>query len=95
MRALLVPTLASIGILLASSASVADAADRAGSGARPSETRRITKRSYKRERQGLNAYSREAVECERARHADPTGRFRGFPCWAQEALSPQNGNDRQ
>ena len=36
-------------------------------------------------------YSREEVECERARHADPTGVYRGYPCWAQEALSPKGG----
>lgn len=95
MRALLVPMLACIGILLAVSAPVADAADRAGSEARRSETKRITKRSYKQKRQPRHAYAREAVECERARHADPTGRFSGFACWAQEALSPQSGNDRQ
>jgi hypothetical protein len=36
-------------------------------------------------------YSRKAVECERARHADPTGLYRSYPCWAQEALSPKGG----
>ena len=29
---------------------------------------------------------REVVECERARHEDPTGRYAGYPCWAREAL---------
>jgi hypothetical protein len=87
--------LACIGMLLAVSAPVADAADRAGTEARSSEAKRIKKRSYTRERRALNGYARKAVECERARSADPTGRFGGFPCWAQEALSPQSGNDRQ
>jgi hypothetical protein len=36
-------------------------------------------------------YSREAVECERARHADPSGVYSGYPCWAREAFSPQGG----
>jgi tetratricopeptide (TPR) repeat protein len=34
-------------------------------------------------------YSREEIECERARHADPAGRYAGFPCWAREAFSPR------
>jgi tetratricopeptide (TPR) repeat protein len=32
-------------------------------------------------------YSREEVECERARHEDPAGYFAEYPCWAREALS--------
>lgn len=39
-------------------------------------------------------YSREAVECERARHADPSGIYSGFPCWAQEAFSPRGDQSR-
>jgi hypothetical protein len=31
-------------------------------------------------------YSREQVECERARHEDPAGVYQGFPCWAREAF---------
>jgi len=27
--------------------------------------------------------SREAAECERARHEDPTGLYAGLPCWAR------------
>lgn len=30
--------------------------------------------------------SREQVECERARHEDPSGRYAGYPCWAGEAF---------
>jgi hypothetical protein len=32
-------------------------------------------------------YSREQVECERARHEDPAGVYAGYPCWAREAFS--------
>jgi tetratricopeptide (TPR) repeat protein len=32
-------------------------------------------------------YSQEGVECERAREADPSGYYGGYPCWAREALS--------
>jgi tetratricopeptide (TPR) repeat protein len=31
-------------------------------------------------------YSREQIECERAQHADPTGHYAGYPCWARAAL---------
>jgi hypothetical protein len=31
-------------------------------------------------------YSREQVECERARHEDPAGVYAGYPCWAREAF---------
>jgi hypothetical protein len=31
-------------------------------------------------------YSREQVECERARHEDPAGVYQRFPCWAREAF---------
>ena len=34
----------------------------------------------------------EAAECARARHADPTGLYKHYPCWAREALS-QTGGD--
>jgi hypothetical protein len=30
--------------------------------------------------------SREDVECERARHEDPTGLYAGLPCWARETF---------
>jgi tetratricopeptide (TPR) repeat protein len=32
-------------------------------------------------------YSQEEIECERAQHADPGGRYAGYPCWARTALS--------
>jgi hypothetical protein len=35
-------------------------------------------------------YSREAIECERAQHEDPTGLYAGYPCWAREAFSKGN-----
>jgi hypothetical protein len=40
-------------------------------------------------------YSREEVECERAWHADPSGVYRGYPFWVQEALSPKGGRSRR
>jgi hypothetical protein len=91
MRILLALALGIMGGALALNAPAVDAADKA----KRTETKRITKPGYKKQRPQYYSYSREAVECERARHADPTGRFGGYPCWAQEALSPQNGNDRQ
>lgn len=91
MRVLLGLALVSMGSTLALNAPAVDAADKV----KRTETKRIAKPSYKKQRPQYYSYSREAVECERARHADPTGRFRGYPCWAQEALSPQSGNDRQ
>jgi hypothetical protein len=91
MRLLLALALVISGGAVALNAPALDAASKA----KPAETKRIAKPSYKKQRARYYSYSREAVECERARHADPTGRFGGYPCWAQEALSPQNGNDRQ
>jgi hypothetical protein len=32
-------------------------------------------------------YSREDLECERARSEDPGGTYAGFPCWAREGFS--------
>jgi len=32
-------------------------------------------------------YSREELECERARTEDPGGNYAGFPCWAREGFS--------
>ena len=38
-------------------------------------------------------FSREEVECMRARHEDPTGDFAGYPCWAGAAFgSGRNGS---
>jgi hypothetical protein len=31
-------------------------------------------------------FTREEIECERARHEDPSGRYAGYPCWAGEAF---------
>jgi hypothetical protein len=57
----------------------------------PADAAKKYKRSVERHYYSVPRYSREAVECERARHADPTGAYRGYPCWAQEALSPRGG----
>lgn len=32
-------------------------------------------------------YSREEIECERAKHEDASGQNAGYPCWAREAFS--------
>jgi hypothetical protein len=90
MRMLLAVTLVIMGGTLALNAPAVDAASKA----KRTETKRIAKPSYKKQRPRYYSYPREAVECERAHHADPTGRFSGYPCWAQEALSPKGGNDR-
>jgi hypothetical protein len=89
MRLLLALALVIMGGTLALNAPAVGAASKA----KGTETKRIAKPSYKKRRPQYYSYSRELVECERARHADPTGRFSGYPCWAQEALSPQGGND--
>jgi hypothetical protein len=61
----------------------------------PSDAAPKYKRSAKKS-DSVRRYSRKSVECERAKHADPTGAYRGYPCWAQEALSPRGGGqDRQ
>jgi hypothetical protein len=45
---------------------------------------------------GYRRYSRQQVECERARHADPSGVYAGFPCWARDAFgSGKNGGTRR
>lgn len=38
-------------------------------------------------------YSREQVECERARHEDPAGVYAAYPCWAQEVLGRGQTNN--
>ena len=57
------------------------------SDAAPKYKRYYTERYY----YSAPRYSREEVECERAWHADPSGQYRGYPCWAREALSPKGG----
>jgi len=62
----------------------------------PADAAKKYKRSAERHQYSAPRYSREAVECERARHADPSGVYSGYPCWAQEALSPRgDGTSRQ
>lgn len=40
-------------------------------------------------------YSRQEVECERARHEDPTGAYAEYPCWAREVFGrARNRNDQ-
>jgi len=61
----------------------------------PADAAKTYKRSAERYYYYAPRYSREEVECERARHADPSGVYRGYPCWAQEALSPKGGRTRR
>src|SRR5262249_10268222 len=89
MRMLLAVALVVMGGTLVLNAPTVDAADKA----KPTETKRIAKPSTKKQRPKSYSYSREAVECERARHADPTGRFAASPARPKEALSPKGGND--
>jgi hypothetical protein len=57
----------------------------------PADAAKKYKRSAERHYYYAPRYSREAVECERARHADPSGVYSRYPCWAQEAFSPKGG----
>jgi hypothetical protein len=71
--------LLAVAIVLSGTIAMSQAAD-------ARKDRRSAERSYS---YGYNAYprfSREQVECERARHEDPAGVYRGFPCWAREAF---------
>lgn len=53
----------------------------------PSDAARKAKRITKPHYAAQPRYSlQEEVECERARHEDPTGQFAGYPCWARAAL---------
>jgi len=49
----------------------------------PRKARRSAKPHYYAAQPG---YSQEEIECERARHADPAGRYAGYACWARAAL---------
>jgi hypothetical protein len=48
--------------------------------------KRTGERSYPYGYNAYPRYSREQVECERARHEDPAGVYKGYPCWAREAF---------
>jgi len=61
----------------------------------PADAAKKYKRSAERHYYSAPRYSREEVECERAAHADPSGVYQGYPCWAQEALSPKGGRSRR
>jgi hypothetical protein len=61
----------------------------------PADAHKRYKSDAKRYYYSKPRYSRRAVECERARHADPSGVYSGYPCWAQEALSPKGGRSRR
>ncbi|MBO0766899.1 MAG: hypothetical protein J2P50_20230 [Hyphomicrobiaceae bacterium] len=43
----------------------------------------------------LRASPNYHVECERARHEDPTASFAGYTCWAREAFARGSQGNRQ
>jgi hypothetical protein len=54
----------------------------------PADADSARKRSAKPDDAAPSRYlSRQAVECERARHEDPSGVYARYPCWAREAFS--------
>lgn len=56
----------------------------------PADTTRKTDRSPTPGHDAaLSRHSQEDVECERAQHADRTGLYAGYPCWARAALAPR------
>jgi hypothetical protein len=61
----------------------------------PADAAKKYRRSAERHYYYVPRYSREEVECERARHADPSGVYSGYPCWAREAFSPRGGGGRR
>jgi hypothetical protein len=83
-------TLLAIGVVMGGLLALNGPAD-ADRDAKRIEAKRIAK-SHAFAAQPRDA--REAVECERALHADPTGLYAAYPCWACEVLSPDSGGDR-
>jgi hypothetical protein len=61
----------------------------------PSDAARKAKRITKPHYAAQPRYSRQEVECERARHEDPAGDFAGYPCWARAALGGGRNIDNQ
>jgi hypothetical protein len=75
-------TLLAVLILVGSTCALQGPADAAA---------RKANRSAKTQYQTARPQSpREQAECERARHRDPAGQLAGYPCWAREALSPND-----
>lgn len=61
----------------------------------PSDAARKAKRIAKPPDAAQPRYSRQQVECERARHEDPSGDFAGYPCWARAALGSGRNIDNR
>jgi hypothetical protein len=59
------------------------ALDTSADSAEPAKKRSMKSRPYAAE---ARPRTREAVECERAQHEDPSGSLAGYPCWAREVL---------
>jgi hypothetical protein len=61
-----------------------------------SSTDADAQRRYKRSAERYYYYvPRREAECARARHADPSGQFARYPCWAREAFGPRGGRGRR
>lgn len=43
----------------------------------------------------LRSNPKAQVECERARHEDPTGSYAACPCWAREAFARGTQGNRE
>jgi hypothetical protein len=82
MRLLLAITILAVGVGGALAQSPSAATDDAA------HKRALAK--MKRQHQAPPRDQREAIECERAQHEDPTGQYATFPCWAREAFSKGN-----
>jgi hypothetical protein len=83
MRALLLIAIVTAGVF-----ALSPAADAARKYYQRSGDRHLYSYGYS----GYPRYSREQVECERARHEDPSGVYAGYPCWAREAFG--SGSNR-
>jgi hypothetical protein len=59
------------------------ALDTSADSAEPTKKRSVKSRSYTA---AAPPRTREAAECERAQHEDPSGALAGYPCWAREVL---------
>ena len=73
-------TLLAVAIVVGGMIALSQAADAAR------KYKRSADRSYSYGYSAYPRFSRQEIECERAWHEDPSGRFAGFPCWAREAF---------
>ena len=57
--------------------------------------RKRTAKARDHSAQQRSSQREQVVECEKARHEDPTGSFGGYPCWAREAFARGSQGNRQ